>query len=209
MTFNDFQNNIFSNLSNIFRFSNTKLIERESDSEHTIKMQLLALFICEEVAKVYDDDTIIDREKLMYKILVHDLDEVFLADIPRNLKYYDAQILGEINRVTDVMMEKSGFSKGLIHNIKNAKKGGDIESFLVKKLDVLQCIIKLFEEYNLQRNETILDRLLDSINTYNALMIDPSYNQVRSLIQKVLTKIDNSVLSVRDELIHHKVLTVK
>jgi len=161
---NELRYNPYSNLSNIFRFSNTKLIERESDATHTIEMQLLALWIIEDIEKYYGKP-MINEEKLICKILHHDLDELCLGDIPRSVKYHDDTFHEMIESISADLLKQRGVPQSRLIKVREAKNTNDPESVLTSLIDIIQCNFKLKTEMELQGTQIIKDRYLEACKT--------------------------------------------
>jgi len=110
------------NLKNITRFSHRHLIEPETVAEHTIDMQLIAL----EMYNILSPKGAMDipmLKDILFKILVHDLDESVMCDIPRDIKYYSDEFHRIINKVGIDLMKESGISDDLISEMNSAKEG--------------------------------------------------------------------------------------
>lgn len=169
---NDLMNSSFMNLLNVYRFSNTKLVEHESTAYHTVQMQLIALYL-------YNKYPTFNIKDVIYRILMHDLDESVLCDIPRDVKYYNTTIYNEINSIANTKLVESGILGSIIHDINNAKENkvcnpnhgkindsGCYEGSLVGIIDILQCAIKLATELKLQLTSVIYNRFVTSVKTY-------------------------------------------
>jgi len=183
----------FLNLNNIFRFSNTKLIERESTAEHTMTMQLIALYFYNK----YPDLPI---EDICMRILYHDLDECVSADIPRSIKYASKESYDIINKETTRLLKESKINEHIICKFQSSKHDGSWNGHFVQVLDVLQCLLKLYNEYLLQHTTILKTRVLEccdnltnsltSLNPefYHGAEIITEINSIKSMIESNVSK---------------------
>ena len=156
----------FENLDNIYRFSNIRMIERESDLTHSARMCCKALGLINYLDNLGKGD-LLDRQRLLYQLFIHDLDELASCDIPRDFKYYNEEITKAIKGTTREIMSKSGISERLIKEAFNAKNFNDIYGFLVFYFDLESAFDKLHFEYCLQHTNQIRKRFIESIQWYS------------------------------------------
>jgi len=172
----DLTANMFFNSNYIRRYSNTRLIQEETDSQHTMTMQLMALYFYNKYPKL-------PIKNIVYRILVHDLDEslagtkhgqqIFpFGDVPRGLKYYNEDSYNMVRSASESTLEENVDNKQLIHDIKKAKydfstKQTSSESAFVNILDSLQVLIKIRDEAYLQGgNPVIMAHYKDALEGY-------------------------------------------
>lgn len=170
----------FMNLNNIYRFSNTHIIERETTAEHTICMQLICMYF-------YNEEAGIDINDLIMRCLYHDMDECVCADIPRDFKYATKESIKMFNDISNNLLKQSGILTDIINKINLSKHDGSINGAFIQVIDVLQCTIKLYHEYLLQGTDVLKLRLQqaictlnDCINSYEKLLLQ--LNQDNNLV---------------------------
>lgn len=140
--------NPFYKLLSINRFSNKTLTAPDTDAEHTIRMQLMALYI-------FNREPEFDIKETCFKILCHDLEECWMCDIPRPVKYHDERILGELKRVQDELISQDNIHE-YIKDYMNNSKDDTMEGMIVRFLDVYDAYQTLKKEAWSQHNEELL-----------------------------------------------------
>jgi len=138
MNFTDVSRLKTRKLPNVIRFSGNRLLQPETVSDHNSDMIAIGLYIASHIKSV-------DKKLLVYKIAIHDFDESLYNDIPRNFKYHNEDINRAINSTVDLLM-KENFDDELLNDIHNSKSEKNIESILVKCIDIIQCTFKLHTE---------------------------------------------------------------
>jgi len=195
----DFEVNPYSRMDNVFRFSDTKLIERESDLHHVGAMIFLSMCLIDDLRSFYKNDDLINEELLFTKIIHHDLNEI--VDIPRSMKYYTPEFKSIVEKVSDQMMLDYGLPQSRLDKVHSAKNDDTLEAELCKLVDMLQCNTKLRQEFYLQRTPTMKMRYIESlkntIKNFNGRINNPLCESIklrlmdyRDLIQKELGKIE-------------------
>ena len=195
----DFEVNPYSRMDNVFRFSDTKLIERESDLHHVGAMIFLSLCLIDDIRMYYKDETLIDENVLFAKIIHHDLNEI--VDIPRTMKYHDQAFRDMVEKVSDKMMLEYGLPQSRLDKVHSSKHDNTLEGELCQLLDMLQCNVTLRHEFYLQRTPTMKARYIESlkntIKNFNGRINHDACSKIkerlceyRDLIQKELGKIE-------------------
>ena len=177
----DLTANKFLNLNYIRRYSNTRLLQEETDSQHTITMQLLAMYF-------YDKYPKLPIRNITYRILVHDLDEAIsgvkygqqifaFGDVPRGLKYYSNDSYNLVRKATEKTMQDNIENENIYLDITNAKydfktKQSSAESAFVNILDSLEVLIKLRDEAYMQGgNSIIMSHYENALDGYKEKLI--------------------------------------
>lgn len=161
----DLTANKFLNLNYIRRYSNTRLLEEETDSQHTITMQLLAMYF-------YDRYPKINIKNVIYRILCHDLDEALsgeqvgqqihpFGDVPKGLKYFNGDTYELVRKATEETLEENVNNKKIYNDILKAKYDfinsiTSAESAFVNVLDSLEVLIKLRDETYMQGGNSVI-----------------------------------------------------
>lgn len=127
------------NISTVIRYSGFQLLRPETVDSHTMDMAVMALIILDELPGY------LDRKDLIYRIVVHDLEESTSCDIPRSLKYWSPKVHAAIEEATKAMV-RCHVSENLFDDLCNAKDLNVLEGRVIKFLDILQCCFILKKE---------------------------------------------------------------
>lgn len=127
------------NVSTVIRYSGFRLIFPETVDSHTMDMAVMALIILDDLPEY------LDRKDLIYRIVVHDLEESTSCDVPRNLKYWSEEVHAAIEKATKALYRKH-VSERLYEDSYNAKDLNVLEGRVVKFLDILQCCVIIKNE---------------------------------------------------------------
>jgi 5'-deoxynucleotidase YfbR-like HD superfamily hydrolase len=127
------------NQSTVIRYSGYQLVRPETVDVHTMDMTVLALVILDDLPGY------LDRKDLIYRIVVHDLEESCSCDVPRSLKYHSPEVHAAIEKATKAMV-RVHVSDNLFSDLCNAKDLTLLEGRVVKFLDILQCCFILKKE---------------------------------------------------------------
>lgn len=182
--------NPYMNLDKIFRYSNTKLMESESDLVHVGRMIYISMFIIDDLRNYYKSKLNINEDDLYSRIIHHDLTESACCDIPRDFKYHSKELHDLIEKTSFEKLEESGVPDERLERIKNAKDDGTIEAEITAFVDMLQCVLKLRNEYLLQNNEIIHKRYIESLQ-----------NTIKNLDKRINSK---ACECIKERLIYYK-----
>lgn len=164
------------NLSTVIRYSGFRLLQPESVDTHTMDMNILALLIIDYFEEAYPEKEFIDRKDLIYRIVIHDLEESCSCDIPRSLKYYNEEVLQAIEQATQGLIAPH-VSDRLLRDMNNAKNLSTLEGRIVKFLDIFQCNLILYKEvveYGNSPLKGLLETAAEYLNT--TVLIDKLFN---------------------------------
>lgn len=185
-----YSDNPYLNMDKIFRYSNTKLIEPESDLVHVGRMIYIAMFILDDLKNYYNKDLGINENDLFSRIIHHDLNESICCDIPRDFKYHSKELHDLIEKTSFEKLEESGVPDERIEKIRRAKDDGTIEAEITTFVDMLQCVLKLRNEYLIQNTEIICRRYIESLN-----------NTIKNLNKRINSK---ACICIKDRLEYYK-----
>lgn len=201
--FKEIYNNPSRNLNNVVRYSGIFCMKKETDGYHVIDMMSICLYIYEEL-KNYG--VTLDIKDLIYRCYIHDLDEVLVGDIQRNIKYYNEKIYESINEVVNNLLHKN-YSEGLIKDISNSKNLHEINGLIIKVADTLQSSLKIYEEVKLNNFhfnkvitehivfiEDLKDKVMKSLETFK------EYDRDLIVINLILVIIDSFYSSISKEI---------
>lgn len=164
----------FANLSpvGVLRYSGSYLIRPESTPDHVVTCVTLASMIIGDLEKL---GVAVDKQKFIYKIAIHDLPESITSDVIRPLKYHHAELTREFRIAEESMIRKAGFPEDLIQDCNNAKDES-LEGCLMRFVDILQVVTKLYEEVALLGNRTVISAFNDAMNTFEYIIKDVGNN---------------------------------
>lgn len=179
----------------VIRYSGIHSVKPESLSHHIIEVQLVALLIA---AELEIENILVNKETLLLKSLLHDMDEVITGDFPRPVKYWSESIRSQIEAVsteTVKTLSDKEFGSDEIFNIwMDSKKGP--EGMIVKVADLLVVAKKSLEETLIFSNKTYLKVLKEVIDYLSNLDLDSS-----SPVEYHLAGIvDDSIVELQEEL---------
>lgn len=192
---------VLSGLSGTYRFSNAKLVHRESVLEHLGAVTLTCFLIITEMEEI-DDDLMTEGKDILSKAIVHDVEELLMGDIPRTTKYAsDASRQAfrqmEVEALAQIVDNLELESPALMDYHKNAKR--EISGLIVKIADTLAVVYKVHEEAIERGNKamrgratTIEGQLLTCLEEVEAAKISSAskafliniINQARDIIEK-------------------------
>ena len=80
-----FLEGFFDRMSDVIRYSGTKVLNKENLAEHSYYVSVLADGIAEDIEQKFDIS--IDRYKVLKYALYHDIEEIFTGDLVTPVKY--------------------------------------------------------------------------------------------------------------------------
>lgn len=154
-------------LRDLNRYNNTLHIKEESVAEHLAFVTLIVL----ELHKHYK----FDLQRAMVMAITHDLSEIYVTDVPHNVKAAYPKIGEEIKKAEhQVFREK--FGSFIAEHFEELEEQKTVEAHIVHFADVLSCIqysqseIKLGNEgYMVKVNQESHDRaeyMSDKLSRY-------------------------------------------
>lgn len=160
------------NLDHTYRYSGTKLVEKETLSQHIVDTIMMGIKIIEDIN---DLGTItLSIKDYLCKATYHDLEEVITGDVPRPLKYHDEATLSSMRDVADSVAKElfqGEFSDWESHYEwwKSAKD--DNEGIILKIVDNLVVVNKVVKEVSLLNNYYML-RVAHEVSKYTTSLRD-------------------------------------
>lgn len=153
-----FLKGFFDRMSDVIRYSGTKVLNKENLAEHTYYVSIIADGIAEDLRQKFDIE--IDRYKVLKYALYHDIEEIFTWDIISPVKYKSEQLRQEFERVWNMILEEqlishfewnTHISQMILdtHRAYEEWKNEILENKIVKLADILQAIWYTISEKNL------------------------------------------------------------
>lgn len=184
------------------RYSGQLLIKDETVSDHVTMMNALAIAIVPIINKRIEVEnesqgvsiSPIDLENVVYRIVVHDLDENVTFDIPRPFKYNNEILTEAIYNTTQTLLRQA-MSQEMVDDINNAKGHDTREGYFVATLDTLQAGLKMQSELELgnHRFKSELPNVIEVLELRLQDLIDKKYQydivfdkSMRELLQDYL-----------------------
>lgn len=155
------------NLDHTYRYSGTKLVEPESLSQHIVDTIMMGIKVIDEINFIAGEN-LLDTSKYLMKAVCHDLEEVITGDIPRPLKYYNADTTKSMKDVAD-QVAYGFFSKQFRDSQmyyeawRDAKD--DKEGYILKLVDTLVVVSKVLKEVSMLHNFYML-RVAHEVSQY-------------------------------------------
>lgn len=206
ITFRELVSSAPMRTSQTYRYSNTRLTDRESLSDHIVDVQMMGYAILKSLNKYYGEN--LDSGIFLEKCLLHDVDEVLTGDIPRTTKYYNPTILKEAQAVakhaatqlfTDFFRDES-----LVEFWEDCKHGK--EGILLKLVDMMCVSVKASREVDLLGNGYFLKivgevvNYMGDLNTY----LDNSSPYNKEATEYLKSVLNDSVTELNRMLEEHK-----
>lgn len=179
--------NTFLKLMTINRFSNKRFMVPDTDGDHTIRMQLMALYL-------YNKCPLFNIIDTSFRILCHDLEECWMCDIPRPVKYHDEKILGELRRVQGELVDKDNVNQTIRHFM-NSAKDDSVEGRVVAFLDIWDAYLSLKREAWMQHSDELLMDSEWSMKLIQKMKKELGEDEAfpKPLFQEILGVIDSDV----------------
>lgn len=154
------------NLDHTYRYSGTKLVEKETLSQHIVDTIMMGIKIIEDINGL--GTITLSIKDYVLKATYHDLEEVITGDVPRPLKYHDDATLSSMRDVADSVAQElfqNEFSdwEGHYYCWKGAKE--DHEGLILKIVDNLVVVNKVVKEVSLLNNYYML-RVAHEVSQY-------------------------------------------
>ena len=192
------------NLDHTYRYSGTKLVEAESLSQHIVDTIMMGLKVIDEINHIEEDA--IDPQVYLMKAVYHDLEEVITGDIPRPLKYYNADTRDSLKDVAD-KVAKEFFSKEFndgfeSYNVWNYAKIGK-EGFILKLVDTLVVANKVIKEVTMLNNYYML-RVAYEVSQYLKDIAQVNYFENEQINEYLSCVVEGAIEAMLDILDKHE-----
>jgi len=128
---------LLSGLSGTDRFTNAKLIHRESVLEHTGGVVLICYLLVTEMHAIEPHS--IDRGQTLSKAAVHDVEEMLTGDIPRVTKYASDEIRAMFRKMERWAVKQITLEMDLSYHARNLFTADHFDA----KNDPTGCIVEL------------------------------------------------------------------
>lgn len=171
-------------LSGVKRYSRDFLIRPEPLISHIGFCSIYAVMLYSELKTKYPKMDL-TLGTLVTKATIHDLDEVATGDIVRNVKHHSPESVAMFDVLEDNGMRyidkylENDVRYRLFDKWKNAKDPTTIEGVLVKVIDFLAVIYKVWDEYYLLGNKQFSRVTNELLNTLKAKSFDKLCSKLR------------------------------
>lgn len=172
----------------VIRYSGQYLIRPESVPDHCASCTTLAIMILKDLDSIGFK---VNREKLIYKISIHDLPEHVTSDIIRPLKYHHEELRREFQVAEEDMIRRAGYPEDLIDEILHAKDDGSTEGYLLRFIDILQVVCKLREEVEELGNNLIAPEYKSAVITLKSILEESHEFGESDILYNYLSTISN------------------
>ena len=203
-------------MDEVIRYSGIHSTKPETLSQHIIEVQLISLKIAHLIEVV--SNVVINKELLLSKALLHDLDEVVTGDFPRPIKYWNDEIrngVDSISRQVIHRMSELEFGSDYVERVWDLAKLGK-EGLVIKTVDLVVVAKKALEEVAIYHNYAFIkvlyevkDYLLELHSTLGNI-IDKSKDSDLTKDLKLTAGVlrNNVVSSILDEVIDYLIKMV-
>lgn len=144
-------------MDQVIRYSGTRQADPENVAVHVTDVSILGYSLILKINSQYGED--VNVGEYLEKVLVHDLDEVLTGDVPRNTKYHNDTILGELRNIADTAMDhmtmKCFDNSSRVYQIWDESKEGK-SGVIVKLADMLSVAKKTLVEVEMLGNNYFL-----------------------------------------------------
>lgn len=144
-----------SALSEVQRFSMTRLATRESVLEHLAFVTILATALAREVNFAGGS---MDVGKVSRRAMIHDLDEVVTGDCPRPVKYHSREVREMFRKMEEWGVDKTLANMRLSDELTRAIKTDYVEAkdgregLIVSMADAMAVVYKTWDEVLVRGN---------------------------------------------------------
>jgi len=178
------------------RFQLCHRIHDESVAEHSFYCATYALLLAMDVES---QGYVVDVPLVVTKALLHDAEECITGDIPRPVRYHSTEFAEAIDEFATnafaVLINNLGLRGSVVEKIiltwEYAKKGGDLESEIVRFADFL-CVLSYLalevegSNKTMQRHVTEMNKYLGSFRYEMGHPLYSAMNQAHGLLNRVM-----------------------
>ncbi len=176
-------------LKYVTRFSTCRTLHKESVAEHVYFTILYAQILGCWIENVYD--VRINFGKLLFKALIHDLEECITGDIPRDFKHSHPLLNKTIDNfagegfklvVKDILQNE--IEEEIWFNTWYTAKDDTLEGKIVTFADFLSVISYVYEETRIAKS-IVLREQLSSLDDYYHTFTTKKYELFKPLVEQV------------------------
>lgn len=139
--------------SDVNRYGNKRyMVKQETLSDHVWYMMEIAFRLSNHIE--------FDIKEVIYRIMIHDIEESVTLDIPRDVKHSSALYKQMTDDIAFKLLAREGIvTDKIIQDSIEAKSHDTIEGAIVHFCDVYQAYLKLSDEVYLLGNRSLLKEL--------------------------------------------------
>lgn len=139
----------FDRMSDVIRYSGTKVLNKENLAEHSYYVSVLADSIAEDIE--YKHEINIDRYKVLKYALYHDIEEIFTGDIVTPLKYKSQDLRVKFEEVWNLILRE------------------ELESHFQWNMHIAEMILNTYSEYGEGKDEILENKIVKFADILQAL----------------------------------------
>lgn len=146
--------------ADVIRYGNKRyMIKPETLSDHVWYMMEIAFRLSREIE--------FDLKEVLYRIMIHDIEESVTLDIPRDVKHSSKLYKEMTDDIAFKLLQREGIvTAQIIEDSKSAKSHDTIEGCIVHFCDVYQAYLKLSDEVYLLNNLSLKKELETECTPY-------------------------------------------
>ena len=160
----------FRRMRNIKRCNMFPTLVPTDVAQHSYYVAMLAMLFNDEIKTfqiIYPNEPApqLDVSVLLRKSILHDTEEVFISDIPYNIKHHSNELHNELENITNVEMKNimQGYVMSNWNDYRDQCKVGT-EGAVVALCDMLELAIYAYEEVSM--GNTSMKVMLSNCNKY-------------------------------------------
>ena len=160
----------FRRMRNIKRCNMFPTLVPTDVAQHSYYVTMLAMLFNDEMKKfqiICPNEPVpqLDVSTLLRKSILHDTEEVFISDIPYNIKHYSNELHSELENLTNVEMKNimQDYVMSNWNDYRDQCKSGT-EGAVVALCDMLELAIYAYEEVSM--GNTCMKVMLSNCNKY-------------------------------------------
>jgi 5'-deoxynucleotidase YfbR-like HD superfamily hydrolase len=176
--------------SSITRYSQKIMIHPESVAEHTSHVGLIAMWIARDLESSYT----IDFKKLYELVIIHDLDEVVVGDIPKPTKESSKELDTLIRKLEHDSMKLLCREYKLppdLYELWSSTLSDSIEGAILRAADIISVYSTALQEYKMFHNE-YFGEILNNVGYYISVWVAEG-------LYKSIPELEEFMLLVSDE----------
>lgn len=162
------------NLIRVKRYAGILIVIPESVSDHVSCMNALAFEYVPKLNEMLEPFEQFDIKELIYAISIHDIDEAFTTDIPRQVKHRNIEFETAVKKVTEeVLVENLG--QGFVDEINRVEDRTKPIGVLLKIIDVSQCGYKMKQEISIGNSimRSEIDNVITTLEEWRDWLSEP------------------------------------
>lgn len=198
------QMTVLNSIANVSRYSRDYMIKRESLLEHIGFCTIYANLMYYELLRLNKSfSKVLNIGTILKKVSIHDIDEVGTADVVRNVKHHNKEMLDQFDKLEKDSVtytdEYLGCMNQLFEDWNNAKDKS-LEGAFVRIIDLVSVYYKVWEELYMLNNKQFIRVASEYLSTMKTISFkkyldDALQSYIDTVLKSDLTGNDADELS--------------